>query len=75
MTSVLMHNNPALFPNPRAFSPERWLQPNAAELRKYVVSFSKGSRQCLGMKYVALPLFPVVTMTSFPCNELNPCLK
>lgn len=34
-----MHNNPDLFPNPRTFSPERWLQPNAAELRKYIVSF------------------------------------
>lgn len=61
MSSFLMHNNPALFPNPRSFSPERWLQPHAAELRKYIVSFSKGSRQCLGMKYAPLILIYPVT--------------
>lgn len=50
MTSILMHENPDLFPSPRTFDPERWLQPDSARLRKYVVPFSKGSRQCLGMK-------------------------
>lgn len=50
MTSVLIHNNPTIFPDPRKFDPERWLQPSATQLRKYFVSFSKGSRSCLGMK-------------------------
>ena len=50
MTSVLMHNNPTIFPDPKIFNPERWLQPSATQLRKYFVSFSKGVRSCLGMK-------------------------
>lgn len=63
MTSVMLHDNPSLFPNPRSFEPERWLQPSKGQLRKYLVPFGKGSRQCLGMKYVpilwteSLPLF------------------
>lgn len=50
MTSVMMHNSPTHFPDPKTFDPERWLQPDSARLRKYIVAFSKGSRQCLGMK-------------------------
>ncbi|KAL8785036.1 MAG: hypothetical protein Q9195_008796 [Heterodermia aff. obscurata] len=50
MTSILMHENPSLFPNPRAFDPDRWLQADSARLRKYIVAFTKGSRQCLGIK-------------------------
>lgn len=52
MTSVMLHDNPHLFPSPRPFQPERWLQPSKTQLRKYLVPFSRGSRSCLGMKYV-----------------------
>ena len=49
----MIHYNPTIFPNPRGFDPERWIR--AAEkgenLSKYLVSFTKGSRQCLGIKY------------------------
>ena len=50
MTSVMMHDNHEIFPNPREFEPGRWLQPNSRHLQKYLVPFSKGSRKCLGMK-------------------------
>ena len=50
MTSILMHENPELFPNARTFDPDRWLQADSARLRKYIVAFAKGSRQCLGIK-------------------------
>ena len=30
------------------FRPERWLEPGAEGLKKYLVNFSKGSRSCLG---------------------------
>lgn len=52
MTSVMLHDDPSIFPKPRSFQPERWLQPSTTQLRKYLVTFSKGSRQCLGLKYV-----------------------
>ncbi|KAF2089278.1 putative P450 monooxygenase [Saccharata proteae CBS 121410] len=49
MTSILQHENESLFPNPKAFIPERWLGPDAQHLEKYLLNFSKGPRACLGM--------------------------
>ncbi|KAL8720014.1 MAG: hypothetical protein Q9225_003059 [Loekoesia sp. 1 TL-2023] len=51
MTAVHIHDNPLIFPNPRAFKPERWLplKTEGARLQKYLIAFSRGSRQCLGM--------------------------
>lgn len=54
MTSVLLHNNEDVFRDPKTFDPQRWLQKDSAQLRKYIVAFGKGSRQCLGMKLVLL---------------------
>ncbi|KAB2571853.1 Cytodhrome monooxygenase aflU [Lasiodiplodia theobromae] len=50
MTSVLIHQNETLFPDPMEFRPDRWLEPGAAQrLEKYLVNFSKGSRSCVGI--------------------------
>lgn len=48
MSSWLLHNNPALFPSPETFNPDRWLEPGAEQKKKYVVNFTRGSRVCLG---------------------------
>ena len=53
MSSALMNVHPDIFPDPHAFIPERWLNGNEtrrSNLEPYILSFSKGSRQCLGMK-------------------------
>jgi cytochrome P450 len=53
MTSVHIHHNPRIFPDPDVFKPERWLDTDGkvrTDLQRYLLSFSKGSRQCLGMK-------------------------
>ncbi len=47
MTSVLIHHDPSIFPDSRAYRPERWIE--NPRLDKYLVAFSKGSRQCLGI--------------------------
>ncbi len=44
------HRNPNVFEDPDEFRPERWLQGNVGEMEKNVVSFSRGSRMCAGMK-------------------------
>ena len=49
MTSVLIHDNPEIFPEPFEFRPERWLEEGQQRLQKYLVSFSKGTRMCAGM--------------------------
>ncbi|KAL9631283.1 MAG: hypothetical protein Q9204_004301 [Flavoplaca sp. TL-2023a] len=57
MTSVLLHFNPSLFPDPHTFSPDRWLGSDAGYLRRFIVPFSKGSRQCLGMNLAYCELY------------------
>lgn len=52
MTSLHVHNDPAIFPEPYEFRPERWL-PLATEgqrLQKYIMGFGKGSRKCVGIE-------------------------
>jgi cytochrome P450 len=47
-----MHNNATIFPAPTVFKPERWLEARPAgapPLERYLVAFTKGSRQCVGM--------------------------
>lgn len=46
--------DPEIFPDPHAFDPERWMRAAAKgqRLDRYLVNFSKGSRMCLGLKWV-----------------------
>lgn len=48
MSSALIHMDPQIFPDPEKFLPERWIEDR--RLDQYLLSFSKGSRQCLGIK-------------------------
>jgi cytochrome P450 len=59
MTNVDVCDDPAIFPEPRDFRPERWIggadgsppkAPNGSSLDRYYVPFGKGSRSCLGIK-------------------------
>jgi hypothetical protein len=53
MSCALVHHDETIFPEADKFRPERWLN-EKGEKRKdldgYLLSFSKGSRQCLGIK-------------------------
>jgi cytochrome P450 len=53
MSAFINHNNEEVFPDPEKYEPERWIdshgKPNHA-MEKYMMSFSKGSRQCVGMQ-------------------------
>ncbi|KAG2417063.1 hypothetical protein HFD88_008280 [Aspergillus terreus] len=45
------HFDPQIFDDPFVFKPERWLDDtNAQHLDKYMLSFSRGSRGCIGIK-------------------------
>ncbi|KAF2462397.1 cytochrome P450 [Lineolata rhizophorae] len=58
MSSSMMHTDPTIFPNPEKFDPERWADPEeSARLYKYMVSFSKGPRQCLGINLAYAELY------------------
>jgi cytochrome P450 len=60
---LLLNNHPAVFPNPLDFRPERWLEAEAkgVNLTKYLFTFSKGSRICLGIPYVLSSIFITYT--------------
>jgi len=45
-----IHMDPSIFPDPSTFAPQRWL--DNPKLTQYLVPFAKGSRACLGLKYV-----------------------
>ncbi|MCJ1402024.1 hypothetical protein MMC11_005243 [Xylographa trunciseda] len=60
MTAQDMHMNPAIFPRPNTFHPERWLAPEAKSLRQYIGAFSKGPRACAGMELAYAELFLTV---------------
>ena len=55
MTSGLLHDNPEFFPDARTFRPERFLE--QPSLRKYLVPFSRGSRQCAGLNLAYCELY------------------
>lgn len=58
MTSVLMHHNPTIFPDSHKFSPNRWLE--NPHLDKYLVAFSKGSRQCVGINLAYAEMYIIL---------------
>ena len=54
MTPHLVLIDEHIFPNPRKFDPERWLDKagegkTTSRLDKYIVAFGKGSRNCIGV--------------------------
>ena len=44
------HMSEQYFEDAKSFKPDRWLGPDSGELEKRLVSFSRGSRGCLGIK-------------------------
>lgn len=60
MTSVQIHQNEDIFTDSAEFIPERWLGSNGKALEKYLVSFCKGSRICLGVNLAYGELYLVL---------------
>ncbi|ROV86947.1 hypothetical protein VMCG_10772 [Cytospora schulzeri] len=50
MTTILMHTDERLYPDPYSFDPERWMNEQGRKSSdKAYAPFSKGTRMCLGM--------------------------
>lgn len=54
----LHHTNPQVFPEPFRFNPERWIEDPKLKPR-YLMAWGRGSRSCLGLKYV----YPRLTLS------------
>jgi len=61
MTSVFIHHNESIFPESTKFIPERWI--GHPGLDKYLVSFSKGTRQCLGINLAYAEIYILLAKT------------
>jgi cytochrome P450 len=48
ISAYVAHRDPAIFPDPERFQPERWLGEKGKELQPYFISFSAGARGCIG---------------------------
>lgn len=59
MSTPWIHLNPNIFPDPFSFQPERFLE--NPRLKRYLMSFSQGSRQCLGMQLAYAELYLVLS--------------
>jgi cytochrome P450 len=58
MTSLMQHADPKAFPEPDKFNPERWLADSPIRANeKYLVPFSKGTRQCLGINLATAEIY------------------
>lgn len=65
----LIHRNATIFPNPEKFDPDRWIRTNGKtatgeRLDRYLTAFTKGSRACLGIKYVFISASYMIQFTS-----------
>ena len=49
MSSISMHDDPSIFPEPRKFDPQRWIGPEREIRQKCLFNFGRGARQCAGM--------------------------
>lgn len=58
MSSVLIHDNPDIYPEPFVFNPDRWLaEENRKRLQRYLVPFGKGTRMCVGLNLAYAELY------------------
>ncbi|EFR03531.1 benzoate 4-monooxygenase cytochrome P450 [Nannizzia gypsea CBS 118893] len=73
MSSVIMHHSEDIFPESCSFVPERWLDLQERKyLEKYMVSFSSGSRRCLGMNLAKAEIF-ITASTIFRRFDFEMC--
>ncbi|KAK9772365.1 hypothetical protein AB5N19_09619 [Seiridium cardinale] len=76
MSSSISHHDESVWPDSYSFIPERWLNDNMErkkELERCMLSFSKGSRACLGMNLALCELhllLTALTLRVFPQMQL-----
>ncbi len=58
--SLFVNTAEEYYPDPWKFDPERWLGPGAMERRKFMTSFGKGTRRCIGVNLAHMQLYLAV---------------
>ncbi|KAL9000687.1 MAG: hypothetical protein Q9169_000723 [Polycauliona sp. 2 TL-2023] len=72
MTTIFSHDDESIFPAHKVFQPERWLEKreDGVRLEKYLTSFGRGTRQCLGINLAYAELYMTIA-TIFRRFELE----
>ncbi|RYP45735.1 hypothetical protein DL768_007976 [Monosporascus sp. mg162] len=61
MTTILMHTDETVYPEPWRFNPERWMNSDARKkMDKAFAPFSRGTRICLGMHLAWAEMYMIV---------------
>ncbi|KAJ4504170.1 hypothetical protein HRR75_007793 [Exophiala dermatitidis] len=70
-SNYFVHMDKTIFPNPAEYDPGRWLRAAEAGIRldRYLVSFTKGSRMCVGIKYAPHFSFPPLIPRPIPLHR------
>ncbi|KJK82396.1 hypothetical protein H634G_02590 [Metarhizium anisopliae BRIP 53293] len=60
--AYFVHTDPQIYPSPFSFEPERWIKAaqEGVNLQQHLVSFTKGSRQCIGIPLAFAQLYLVI---------------
>ncbi|KAI8649474.1 hypothetical protein NCS56_01495900 [Fusarium sp. Ph1] len=78
-STLLVHLDPSIFPSPNTFNPDRWVRAarEGVHLSKYICSFTKGTRQCLGINLAYAELYIAIAKvaTSFEMELYNTSLE
>jgi len=61
ITNVQVHRDEDIFPRSGDFVAERWLGDSGKKLERYLTSFGKGSRSCLGVNLASGELYLVLS--------------
>ena len=56
-TAGCVHMDESVFPDPHSFKPERWLDEEGKERRKFNMAFNKGGRKCIGIELAHAELY------------------
>ncbi|KAF2875491.1 trichodiene oxygenase [Massariosphaeria phaeospora] len=63
MTILLLHMNETLYPEPKRFNPDRWMDPDVRrEAERGFAPFSRGTRNCLGMYLAWAEMYKAVAV-------------
>lgn len=57
MAAYVYHTHEPYYSRPDEFLPERWIGDTAQDAESHLISFSRGSRNCLGLQLAYAELF------------------
>lgn len=61
ISQILINLNPKVYPNPKKFDPERWLNPTK-EAKDAYIPFALGKRNCIGQRLATTEIYSCIPL-------------